>query len=151
MSLNSGVITKVALVAGGLVAGAVLAGTVAAQAAPSATPSAASSSATDPHPGDNGADGVQEAQEHHGPHHGLALSGTVKAVGTNTVTIQTTSGTTVYSVVSSSDIDKNGEAKLSSLVVGDKVMFSVDSTKTKQIDKLHAGDEAKNMPMRPAN
>ena len=51
----------------------------------------------------------------------------------------------------SSDIDKNGEATLASLAVGDAVTFSVDAANTKQIDKLHAGEEAKNLPQRPAS
>jgi hypothetical protein len=147
--------TKVGLAAGGLVVGVVLAGTVAAQAAstPTPTPSAGANSTTaeDPHPGDNGADGVPESQEHHGGGghgHGLDLSGTVTAVGSKSVTIKTSTGTTEYPVTSSSDIDKNGEAQLSDLKVGDAVTFSVGSDTS--IDKLHAGDEAKNMPQRPA-
>jgi hypothetical protein len=35
---------------------------------------------------------------------------------------------------------------LSSLAVGDVVTFSVDSSNSTQIDKLHAGDETKDMP-----
>jgi hypothetical protein len=62
------------------------------------------------------------------------------------VTIKTSKGTTKYSVTSSSDIDKSGEAALSSLAVGDTVRFSVDGSNSLQIDKLHAGDEAKNGP-----
>jgi hypothetical protein len=62
------------------------------------------------------------------------------------VTIKTSSGTTVYAVTASSDIDKNGEASLSQLKAGDAVRFSVTSPTSKQIDKLHAGDEAKDMP-----
>jgi hypothetical protein len=146
-------LTKISLGAGGLVAGAVLATTIGAQAATS-TPSpstssgsSSSSTAVDPHPGDNGADGVPEAQEHHGGRGGaLSLSGTVTAVGTTSVTIKTSTATTAYSVTSSSDIDKNGEATLSALAVGDAVTFSVDSSNSKQIDKLHAGDETKNLP-----
>jgi hypothetical protein len=147
-------IGKIGLGAGGLVAGVVLATTIGAQAATSTpTPSTSSgstssSTAEDPHPGDNGADGVPEAQEHHGGGRGgaLDLSGTVTAVGTTTVTIKTSTATTAYTVTTSSDIDKNGEATLSALAVGDAVTFSVDSTNAKQIDKLHAGDEAKNLP-----
>ena len=144
--------TKVAYAAAGLLAGGVLAGTVAAQAADttgSSSSTSTSTTAADPHPGDNGADGVPEAQEHHGPgdgRGGLDLSGTVTAVGSDGVTIKTSSGTTTYSVTSASDIDKNGEATLSALVVGDKVTFSVSSANAKQIDKLHTGDESKNMP-----
>ena len=163
MDLNSR-ITKVGLVGAGLVAGVVLASTVVAQAAssPSPSPSSGTSSGTsssataeDAHPGDNGADGVPEAQEHHGGGrghgHALDLSGTVTAVGTSSVTIKTSTATTEYAVTSASDIDKNGEAKLSDLKVGDAVTFSVDSANAKQIDKLHAGDEAKNMPAHPAD
>jgi hypothetical protein len=77
----------------------------------------------------------------------LALSGTVTAVGTSSVTIKTSSGTTEYAVDSKSDIDKNGEAKLSDLKVGDTVRFGTVTTNGKvTIDKLHSGDEAKNRP-----
>lgn len=67
-------------------------------------------------------------------------------MGTSSVTIKTASGTTEYSVTSNSDIDKNGESTLSNLAAGDVVTFSVDTANAKQIDKLHAGDEAKNAP-----
>jgi hypothetical protein len=79
--------------------------------------------------------------------HGLPLTGTVTAVGTSSVTIKTSSGTTEYAVDSKSDIDKNGEAKLSDLKVGDAVRFGTVTTNGKiTIDKLHSGDEAKNRP-----
>ncbi len=152
MELNSR-LAKVGYAAAGLVAGAVLATTVGAQAAtilPGGSTTASSSPTADPHPGDNGADGVPEANEVHGGHGGhggaLDLSGTVTAVTSSSVTIKTSTGTTTYAVTSTSDIDKNGEATLSALAVGDQVTFSVDSTNAKQIDKLHAGDESKNMP-----
>ncbi|HEV7194628.1 MAG TPA: hypothetical protein VGN19_01695 [Pedococcus sp.] len=148
MRLNSR-FSKISYAAAGLVAGGVLATTLGAQAAtvsPSATTSTTSSSTAtaDPHPGDNGADGVPEANEVHGG--ALSLSGTVTAVSSSSVTIKTSTATTVYAVTSSSDIDKNGEATVSALVVGDKVTFSVNSANAKQIDKLHAGDETKNRP-----
>ncbi len=74
---------------------------------------------------------------------GLPLSGTVTAVGASTVTI----GTTPYPVTSTSDIDKNGEATLSSLAVGDSVTFStVTSGGVTSIDKLHAGSETLDRP-----
>jgi len=77
---------------------------------------------------------------------GLNLTGTVTAVGTSTVTIKTSSGAIkTYTINASSDIDKNGEAQLSSLAVGDAVRYSV-RTGTSTIDKLHAGDEAKDAP-----
>jgi hypothetical protein len=151
MNLDSR-LAKVGLAGAGVLAGAVLAGALSAQAAttPPSQPSTSSRStaAEDPHPGDNGADGIPEAQEHHGGRHGhgLGLSGTVTAVGSASVTIKTATATTEYAVTTSSDIDKNGEAALSDLAVGDVVTFSVDATKTTRIDKLHAGDEAKNMP-----
>ncbi|NYG07482.1 hypothetical protein BJ986_001969 [Phycicoccus badiiscoriae] len=155
MKLNSR-LAKISYVGAGLVAGAVLATTLGAQAAtvsPSASGTTSSTAAADPHPGDNGADGVPEANEVHGGGGGraLGLSGTVTAVGASSVTIKTATATTTYSVTSASDIDKNGEAAVSALVVGDKVTFSVDRANAKQIDKLHTGDETKNMPARPAN
>ena len=93
---------------------------------------------------------MPEAQEHHDGQHALDLSGTITAVGTSSVTIKTATATTVYAVTSACDIDKNGEAALKDLAVGDAVTFSVDGTNTKQIDKLHAGDEIKNRPQAPA-
>ncbi len=147
-------LVKIGYAGVGLLAGGVLATTLSAHAATTPTPtttttSSSSAAAADPNPGDNGADGVPEAQEvHSGGGHGggLNLSGTVTAVGTSSVTIKTATGTTEYSVSSSSDIDKNGEAAVSNLAAGDAVTFSVDSANGKQIDKLHAGDEAKNRP-----
>jgi hypothetical protein len=76
----------------------------------------------------------------------LNLSGTVTAVGSSTVTIKTSAATTTYKVDSNSDIDKNGEASLAKLAVGDAVTFSVDSSASTTIDKLHAGNEALNKP-----
>ena len=77
---------------------------------------------------------------------GLNLTGTVTSVGTSTVTIKTSSGAIkTYTVNASSDIDKNGEAQLSSLAVGDAVRYSV-RTGTSTIDKLHAGNEAQDAP-----
>lgn len=148
---HNSVLAKITYVGAGLVAGGVLASTLGAQAATSSPTPATTSSSTaataDAHPGDNGADGVPESQEVHGGQGGhLGLSGTVTAVAASSVTIKTSTATTVYSVTSASDIDKNGESTLSKLVVGDQVTFSVDSSNAKQIDKLHAGDETKNMP-----
>lgn len=126
---------KGGLVAAGLLAGGLLAGTLTANAAtPSSGGGSSSSSAGQP------ADP--------GPGHGLDLSGTVTAVGSAGVSIQTSSGTKDYTVTSSSDIDKNGEAQLSDLAVGDAVTFSTESDGT-TIDKLHSGDESKNRPSGP--
>ena len=129
---------KAALVAAGVVTGGILASTLTANAATSssssaATPSASASAAAGPGSCRGGA--------------ALSLSGTVTAVGTSSVTIKTASGTTTYAVNSSSDIDKNGEAQLSSLAVGDAVRFGTTTVNgTVTIDKLHAGNEALNMP-----
>lgn len=152
--MNSNALTKLGLGVAGLLAGVVLASTVGASAATStprlnnAVTSSSPSTATDPHLGDNGQDGVPEAQEHHGRHH-LGLSGTVTAVGTSSVTIKTATATTEYAVTSASDLDKNGEAALKNLAVGDAVTFSVNNANAKQIDKLHAGDQTNDMPTAP--
>lgn len=153
MNLNSRP-TKIGLAAAGLVAGVVLAGALGAQAAtstpsPTTTAGTSSSPSIDAHPGDNGADGVAESSEVHGggDHgRGLDLSGTVTAVGASTISIKTNTATTTYTVTSSSDLDKNGEATLSSFKAGDAVRFSLSDTSATNIDKLHAGDETKNMP-----
>jgi hypothetical protein len=136
------------LVAAGVVSGAILAGTFSAGAATSTTTPQYGQSGQSTGPGVQENDGIPEAQEHHGGF--LDQTGTVTAVGGDSVTIKTSTATTTYKVDSSSDIDKNGEAQLSNLVVGDAVRFSVRSGTT-TIDKLHAGDEAKDMPTAPQN
>lgn len=146
------VLTGAAVAVGSALAGAALAATLSASATTSATTVATSSTPASSAPGGPGVqenDGIPEAQEHHG---GLALNltGTVTAVGSNTVTIKTSSGAIkTYKVDSSSDVDKNGEAQLSSLTAGDAVRYSVRSG-TSTIDKLHAGIEAKDAPSRGA-
>jgi hypothetical protein len=134
-----GVATGAALVGVGVVAGAIVGATVLAGAAttnPSAAPNASSSQQEGMH-GDG-----------HGPGRGgLGLTGTVTAVGSSSVTIKTSTATTTYQVDGNSDIDKNGEAKLSDLKVGDAVRFNVTSSNV--IDKLHAGDEALDRPQGP--
>ena len=85
-----------------------------------------------------------------GPGGALSLSGTVTAVGSSDVTIKTSSATTTYAVTGTSDIDKNGEATLSDLAVGDAVTFNTVTTSgTTAIDKLHAGNEQLDMPPGP--
>jgi hypothetical protein len=120
-----------ALLAIGVTSGTILGTTVGASASTtSSTTSNSGSSATPPAP----------------TYRGLPESGTVTAVGSNTVTID---GKT-YAVTSNSDIDKNGEATLSSLAVGDKVTFNtVASASTPTIDKLHAGNESLDRPSGP--
>jgi hypothetical protein len=148
-SSRRGLVAALGLLAGGAAIGAVLAGTLSAGAAsPSPTPSSSTSERGGPGVQEN--DGIPESQEHHGGHggHALDLTGTVASVGTGTLAITTTSGKTTYTVDSASDIDKNGESQLSSLVVGETVHYSVRNG-TKTIDKLHAGDETKNRPADP--
>ena len=122
-----------ALVALGLMGGGLAGGYVVSQAA---TTSTTSPSTTTPSTSNGAAPTYQVPPN----------SGTVTAVGSNSVTID---GKT-YAVTSSSDIDKNGEATLSNLAVGDKVTFStVASASTPTIDKLHAGSEALDRPAGP--
>jgi hypothetical protein len=141
------VLTGAAVAVGGALVGAALAATLSASATTSATTMATSSPAAS-RPGGPGVqenDGLPEAREHHAGF-ALNLTGTVTAVGSDTVTIKTSSGAVkTYKVDSNSDIDKNGEAQLSSLTAGDAVRYSVRSG-TSTIDKLHAGDEAKDRP-----
>jgi len=75
----------------------------------------------------------------------LLMSGTVKSVGSKSLTITTSSGTKTYAVDAQSDIDKNGEAQLSDLKAGDAVRFGLRPG-TSTIGVLHAGDEAKDVP-----
>lgn len=136
-----GVATGAALVGVGVVAGAIVGATVLSGAATTASPAAPNGSSQQERPfGGNG--------NGHGPGRGgLGLTGTVTAVGSASVTIKTSTATTTYKVDGTSDIDKNGEAKLSELKVGDAVRFSVTSSNV--IDKLHAGDEALDRPQGP--
>lgn len=144
----------VALAGTGLTAGAILGSTLTAGAStyPAVTSSSTSGSGTSSGSsstsgsGTSTTPGIPPADGQRPPYRGLPDSGTVSAVGSSSVTI---SGTT-YAVTSNSDIDKNGEASLSSLAVGDKVTFSTDSsTSTPTIDRLHAGDESLDRPTGP--
>ena len=132
------------LLLAGAVAGGVLAATFTASASSPAagSPGPSSYAATGPGAGGYGPD------RHHGPgRFGPMQAGTVTSVGTKSVTIKSTAGTKMYAVDSNSDIDKNGEAKLSDLKVGDAVRFNVvtvDGKKT--IGILHSGNEELNRP-----
>jgi len=130
-SRRRGLAVKVGLVGAGVAAGAIAGTTFLSSAA---TSSSAPNSAAPP--------SSQCQGGHRGPH--LNLSGTVTAVGSSSVTIKTGSGTTTYQVDANSDIDKNGEAQLSSLKVGDAVRFSVRGGNV--IGILHAGNEALDRP-----
>ena len=132
------------LVLAGAVAGGVLAASVGAFAN-SATPTASGYGVQPPASyAATGPDGQGRPDGPRGPRPAMQ-AGTVTAVGTDTVGIKTTAGTKTYAVAADSDIDKNGEAKLSDLKVGDAVHFAVRPGSS-TIAVLHAGDEAKNMP-----
>jgi len=126
------------LVAVGLAGGAILGATMSASASTGTTQPSNSGGSTSP-----SSTSTPSSPDTH-PHGGdLTNSGTVTAVGSNSVTID---GKT-YVVGSNSDIDKNGESSVSNLAVGDKVIFSTDtSASTPTIDKLHTGNESLNRP-----
>lgn len=131
------------LLVAGAVAGGVLAVTFGASASSPAasSPGPASYAATGP---EGGAPGMPGMPGMRGPRPPLQ-SGTVTAVGAHSVSIKTTGAAKSYAVDADSDIDKNGEAKLSDLKVGDAVRFAVRPG-TSTIGVLHAGDEAKDRP-----
>jgi len=141
--------------AAGLTAGLVLGGVgiAAAATSSSSTSTPSSTSAAAPPSGTSSSSEAPMGGPAGGPHGGYqvpGMSGTVTNVGTDTVTIKTASGTTTYAVNSSSDIDKNGEATLSDLIVGDAVTFNTTgSGSSLAIDKLHAGSEALDRPSGP--
>jgi hypothetical protein len=136
------------LVGTGLVSGAILGSTLTAGASTSSSTSGAatvSSTGSSNSAGSSTSSG-SPAGPPNAAYKGLPDTGTVTAIGSNTVTI----GGKTYAVTSSSDIDKNGEASLSSLAVGDSVTFStVSSASTPTIDKLHAGNETLDRPAGP--
>jgi len=127
----------------GAVAGGVLAVTLGASASspPASTTGPTSYAATGPARG-GGPDGRL-----HG--FGAMQAGTVTAVGAKSVTIKGPGAAKSYAVDANSDIDKNGEAKLSDLSAGDTVRFALRPG-TSTIAVLHAGDEALNRPTRGA-
>ena len=131
------------LVLAGAVAGGVLAASVGAFAN-SAAPAATGYGAQPPAYAAAGPDGQSRPDGPRGPRPPMQ-AGTVTAVGSASVSIKTAAATNTYAVDADSDIDKNGEAKLSDLKVGDAVHFAVRPG-TSTIAVLHAGDEAKNMP-----
>lgn len=130
------------LVGSGLVSGAILGSTLTAGASSASSVLTASSTGSS----SSGGSGGSGTSSQPPAYHGLPNSGTVTAVGSSSVTID---GKT-YAVTSNSDIDKNGEATLSQLAVGDAVTFSTDpSASTPTIDKLHAGNESLDRPTGP--
>jgi Cu/Ag efflux protein CusF len=141
---KSGLLAGVGLLAGGVAAGVVLASAWGANAT-------TAGSGTANFPNTSNSSPLAWPDRSGAQVDGLSLSGTVTAVGTSSVTIKTANGTVSYAVTANSDIDKNGEAKLSDLKVGDAVRFSITTTSGKPaIDKLHAGNEQLDRPSRPS-
>ncbi|MDP9094768.1 MAG: hypothetical protein M3N95_17975 [Actinomycetota bacterium] len=140
---------KIALIGGGIAAGAIGATALGASAATSTTGSTAAVYNASMGSNAAAAPGGTAAPGGPGGYQVPQLSGTVTAVGSASVTIRTSTATTTYQVTSASDIDKNGEAQLSNLVVGDAVTFNVMPNSASTINKLHAGDEAKDRPVGP--
>jgi hypothetical protein len=136
----------IGLLASGALVGGVLAATLTANAAPTPTPSPSYGEGLRPGvPGPDGGMPGGRAGRHDG--HGLDHTGTVTAVGASSVTIKESAGTTTYVVNAQSDIDKNGEAKLSDLKAGDAVKFNVVTVGGKKtIGILHSGNEELNRP-----
>ena len=66
-------------------------------------------------------------------------TGTVTAVGSDTVTIKTSTATTTFTTTSTSRIDKNGKATLADVKVGDTVFFSTTTDGGTVIAALHDG------------
>jgi hypothetical protein len=66
-------------------------------------------------------------------------TGTIKTVGTNTITITTSSGTKTYQVTTDSHLIKNGKATLTDLKPGDTVHFATTSANSSTIDFLIDG------------
>jgi hypothetical protein len=154
-SIAIGVLGAVAGVAGGaIIASAVTAGAATtgsgstSSSAVSSTGSASSGGSTSSGSSTSGSTNPTNANPP--AYHVPSKSGTVTAVGSSSVTIKSSAGTVTYAVTSASDIDKNGEAQLSDLAVGDAVTFDTTTSNGQTIiDKLHAGDEAKDRPAGP--
>jgi hypothetical protein len=128
--------------AGLLLAGAVTGGFLAVTFSAAASSPAASSPGPASYAATGPAGGAPDGTR--GPRPPLQ-AGTVTAVGPNSVSIKATGAAKTYAVDANSDIDKNGEAQLSDLKVGDAVHFAVRPG-TSTIAVVHAGDEAKNRP-----
>ena len=156
--LNKALISGLALLGVGAVAGTVAATAVSAGAATTTTtvsgntgsggaststtsPSTTNPNTTSPSTSTAPGSGTQGSGPPPGAPTTLPLHGTITAMGTSSVTIKTSSGTTTYPVTSSSDLEKNGSTTtLSGLAVGDDVGFStVTSDGTTAIDELVAG------------
>src|SRR5450755_2374090 len=122
-----GTATAIALIAGGALAGGILASTVGASASSSTTAaSAAEAAVSSPAPAASSPSPGQGNRPNFVGPRLKQLTGTVTAVGTDTVGIKTSTATTTYSVTSTSHISINetGPGALSGVKIGDTVFFS---------------------------
>jgi hypothetical protein len=138
-----GTTTAIALIAGGALAGGILASTVGASASNSTTAaSAAEAAVSSPAPAaSSAAPGRGNRPNFVGPRV-KQLTGTVTAVGTDTVGIKTSTATTTYSVTSTSHISINetGPGALSGVKIGDTVFFSTTTDGGTVIADLRDGN-----------
>ena len=135
-----GTATAIALIAGGALAGGILASTVGASASNSTT--AAETAASSPAPAASSpSPGQGKRPDFAGAPRLKQLTGTVTAVGSDTVTIKTSTATTTYSVTSTSHISINetGPGALSGVKVGDTVFFSTTTDGGTVIANLRDG------------
>ncbi|HEY8728536.1 MAG TPA: hypothetical protein VIL94_03065 [Acidothermaceae bacterium] len=69
----------------------------------------------------------------------MPQTGTVTAVGSDTVTIKTSTATTTFSTTSTTRIDKDGTATLADVKVGDTVFFNTTTDGGTVLAALHDG------------
>jgi len=80
------------------------------------------------------------------------LDGTITAIGASTVTVETTAGTTTYSVTSSTHLLRNGAtATLSQFAVGDSVRGSTTTQSGTVLNDLVAGLPAQGQGQPPTS
>jgi hypothetical protein len=143
--LNKAMMSGLALLGVGAIGGAVAATAGSASAATTTATGAGSSVSGGSSAGTVPGSGRQRPGDPPGGT-ALPLHGTVTAVGSSSVTIETSTGTTTYAVTNSSAIEKKGKTTLRALSTGDMVAFSVVTTDgTATIDKLVAGGAPSNM------
>jgi hypothetical protein len=140
------------LIAGGAVTGGILASTLGASAASSPAPAASSSAGS----GSSPSKPLTPGMPWNGPRRAPQLTGTVTAVGADTIGIKTSTATTTYSVTSATLIFKLptattatpnvtppkaaiGKATLADVKVGDTVFFSTTTTGATVLARLFDG------------
>jgi len=134
-----GTVTAIALIAGGALAGGILASTVGASAS-SSTP-AAEAAVSSPAPGAS-SPAPGKGNKPNFAARLKQLTGTVTAVGSDTIGIKTSTATTTYSVTSTSriSINESGPGALSGVKVGDTVFFSTTTDGGTVIADLRDGN-----------